>query len=210
MNKCWIFDFDGTLINSRPLLNKCFEKVTKKLAPERLQISKNILIGPPLRQTVIKILGDPNHQLIDEFIKCFVKIHDENAHLGIKPYPFVHETLLKLHKKGSKMAIATNKRLVPTLKIIKYLKWYNFFSHIECSDSDEKVRDKKQMVERIICSDNDFKTSYMVGDTKNDGLSAKENKILFIKASYGYGSKEIWKNIPIHKSINNLREIEKV
>jgi phosphoglycolate phosphatase len=35
----------------------------KKLAPERMEYAKNILIGPPLRDTASEILG-PEHQTI--------------------------------------------------------------------------------------------------------------------------------------------------
>ena len=55
MSKAWIFDFDGTLVHSETLITQCFQRITKQLAPQRVQIAQKILIGPPLRQTVAEI-----------------------------------------------------------------------------------------------------------------------------------------------------------
>ena len=73
MSKAWIFDFDGTLVHSEAAITQCFESITKKLAPHRLDFAKDILIGPPLRQTVAEILGDPGHPLIDEFVSAYMQ-----------------------------------------------------------------------------------------------------------------------------------------
>ena len=51
MPKYWIFDFDGTLVDSKKPIKKCYEKVTQSIAPLRLEIAKKILIGPTLQET---------------------------------------------------------------------------------------------------------------------------------------------------------------
>ena len=55
MNKCWIFDFDGTLIDSEKHVRQTFINITKKLAPERIEIAKKVIIGPPLKETAMEI-----------------------------------------------------------------------------------------------------------------------------------------------------------
>ena len=207
MSKAWIFDFDGTLVHSETAITQCFQRITQKLAPHRLDVAKNVLIGPPLRQTVAEILGDPEHPLIDEFVSAFIEMHDDDVLNHTTPYPSAHETLTHLYNQGQKMAIATNKRLAPTIKILEHLHWEQFFTSVECSDSEAVIRDKLQMIKTIVEKDVSFKNAYFVGDTVGDGLSANSSKLTFIKASYGYGRTEDWGIIKIFKSIDALHEL---
>ena len=55
MSQSWIFDFDGTLVDSAPSIKCCYEKITLSLAPERINHAKKILIGPTLEATVNEI-----------------------------------------------------------------------------------------------------------------------------------------------------------
>jgi len=210
MSKAWIFDFDGTLVHSEAVITQCFESITKKLAPHRLDVAKNVLIGPPLRQTVEEILGDPEHPLIDEFVSAFIQMHDDDVLNHTTPYPSAHETLTNLHNQGQKMAIATNKRLAPTIKILKHLHWDPFFLFVECSDSEEVMRDKPQMIQAIQEKNIGFKDAFFVGDTVGDGLSANNSDMPFIKASYGYGQAQDWSGVTVFQTVNSLDELVKL
>ena len=207
MSKAWIFDFDGTLVHSEAAITQCFESITKKLAPNRLDVAKHVLIGPPLRQTVAEILGDPEHPLIDEFVSAFIEMHDDDVLNHTMPYPSAHETLKHLYNQGQKMAIATNKRLAPTIKILQHFSWEQFFISVECSDSQAVMRDKHQMIEGIIQKDVSFKDAYFVGDTVGDGLSANISHVPFIKATYGYGQAQDWSGVTVFQTINTLYEL---
>ena len=207
MSKAWIFDFDGTLVHSEAAITQCFESITKKLAPNRLEVAKHVLIGPPLRQTVAEILGDPEHPLIDEFVSAFIEMHDDDVLNHTTPYPSAHETLTHLYNQGQKMAIATNKRLAPTIKILQHFSWEQFFISVECSDSQAVMRDKHQMIEGIIQKDVSFKDAYFVGDTVGDGLSANISHVPFIKATYGYGQAQDWSGVTVFQTINTLYEL---
>ena len=210
MSKAWIFDFDGTLVHSEAAITQCFESITKKLAPHRLEVAKNVLIGPPLRQTVAEILGDPEHPLIDEFVTAFISMHDDDVLHHTTAYPSVNETLASLHQQGDKIAIATNKRLAPTIKILQHLHWDPFFLFVECSDSEGVMRDKPQMIQAIQKKNTDFKDAFFVGDTVGDGLSANKNHMPFIKASYGYGQTQDWSGVTVFQSIDTLDELLKL
>ena len=207
LTTAFIFDFDGTLVDSEQAIYQCFQSITKQLAPERLEYSKNILIGPPLRDTASEILG-PNHQnYLDEFVQLFIAMHDEQVIQHTQPYPDVIQVLKQLHNKNTPMAVATNKRLAPTQKLINHFGWNDYFQYIECSDSLSEMRNKVSMVRDIISRNNSFYGAYFIGDTFNDGLSANLNKLTFIKASYGYGQKQDWSNITIHREINKISDI---
>lgn len=207
MTTPFIFDFDGTLINSKNAIYQCFNEITKKLAPDRIEIAKSVIIGPPLHVTAKEILGTEKLHLVNKFIESFIALHDNEVVLYSTPYSNVVETLKKLHQKKIPMAIATNKRREPTLKLIHHFGWEKYFDYIECSDSLSKDTNKTKMIKNILQLNSIFKNGIYVGDTVNDGISANKNNLKFIKAEYGYGKNEDWKNINIFKKISNFSEI---
>jgi len=207
LSKAIIFDFDGTLVDSEKAIYECFQNITKQIAPERESYAKNLLIGPPLRDTASEILGPENQDLLDEFVQSFITMHDEQVIQHTHPYPDVIQALEKLHTKNIPMAIATNKRLAPTKKLICHFGWNDYFSSIECSDSQPKMRNKDAMIQDIINQNQIFQGSFFVGDTVNDGLSANLNQLPFIKAFYGYGREQDWSKVTAFKEINQFIEV---
>jgi phosphoglycolate phosphatase len=207
LSKAIIFDFDGTLVDSEKAIYECFQNITRQIAPERENYAKNLLIGPPLRDTASEILGSENQELLDEFVQSFIKMHDEQVILHTQPYPDVIQLLKKLHTKNILMAVATNKRLAPTKKLIDHFSWSEYFSFIECCDSQSQMRNKDEMTQDIINRNSSFKGSFFVGDTVNDGVSANLNQLSFIKACYGYGQDQDWSKVKIYGEIQQFIEI---
>ena len=207
LTQAFIFDFDGTLVDSEQAIYHCFQSITKKIAPKRIEYAKNILIGPPLRDTASEILGPEHQDSLDQFVQLFIKMHDEEALNLTNPYPNVIETLNFLYKNKIPMALATNKRRAPTDIILKSLGWNKFFEIIKCSD-DEMTKNKTDSISKIIMENELFKDSFYVGDTEGDSLSANENMLNFIKANYGYGREQEWLDHKIYAEINCISELK--
>ena len=210
LTQAFIFDFDGTLVDSEQAIYQCFQSITKQLAPNRVEYAKNILIGPPLRDTASEILGPDHQDSLDEFVQLFIKMHDDQVIQHTQPYPDAIEVLQQLHTKNIPMAIATNKRLAPTQKLMDHFGWNEYFSSIECSDSQNEMRNKDAMIQDIINHNESFHGSYFIGDTVNDGLSANLNQLLFIKACYGYGRDQDWSKVTTYQEIHQFIEILKL
>ena len=210
LTKAFIFDFDGTLVDSEQAIYQCFQSITKQLAPNRVEYAKNILIGPPLRDTASEILGPDHQDSLDEFVQLFIEMHDEQVIRHTQPYPDVIEVLKQLHTQNIPMAIATNKRLAPTQNLIDHFGWNNYFSFIECSDSQSEMRNKDAMIQDIINQNPSFQGSCFIGDTVNDGLSANLNQLPFIKACYGYGRDQDWSKVTSYQEIHQFIEILKL
>ena len=207
LSKAIIFDFDGTLVDSEKAIYECFQKITKHIAPERESYAKNLLIGPPLRDTASEILGPKNQDLLDKFVRSFIEMHDEQVIQHTQPYPDVIQALKQLNSKNIAMAVATNKRLAPTQKLMDHFGWNDYFLSVECSDSQNQMRNKDAMIQDIINQNQIFQGSYFVGDTVNDGLSANLNQLPFIKACYGYGRDQDWSKVTIHQEIHQFIKI---
>ena len=210
LTKAFIFDFDGTLVDSEQAIDQCFQSIAKQLAPNRVEYAKNILIGPPLRDTASEILGPEHQDSLDEFVQLFIEMHDEQVIQHTQAYPDVTQVLKQLHTQNIPMAVATNKRLAPTQKLMDHFAWNDYFSFIECSDSHPDMRNKDAMIQDIINQNESFQGSYFIGDTVNDGLSANLNHLPFIKACYGYGRDQDWSKVTTHQEIHQFIEILKL
>jgi len=210
LRQAFIFDFDGTLVDSEQAIYQCFQSITKQLAPNRVEYAKNVLIGPPLRDTASEILGPDHQDSLDEFVQLFIKMHDEQVIQHTQPYPDVIQVLEQLHTQNIPMAVATNKRLAPTQKLMDYFGWNDYFQMIECSDSQNEMRNKDAMIQDIINQNKSFYGGYFIGDTVNDGLSANLNQLPFIKACYGYGRDQDWSKVTSYQEIHQFSEILKL
>ncbi len=157
--------------------------------------------------TASEILGPEHQDSLDEFVQLFIAMHDEQVIQHTQPYPDVIEALKQLHTNKIPMAIATNKRLAPTQKLMDHFGWNDYFNSIKCSDSQPLIRNKDAMIKEIINQNESFKRGWFVGDTVNDGLSANINQLKFIKASYGYGRDQDWSKIRIYQEVDRFSEV---
>ena len=209
MSRLWIFDFDGTLVDSEPGIKKCYLNVTEKLAPSRVSFAENILIGPTLLETASLILDNKNKELVTKFIELFTQEYDQKILLQTKPYKYATEVLSYLKNKNDEIVIATNKRGNPTRKLINFFGWDHFFNWIGCIDDFKNYKNKSDLVKNEIINKREYEEIYFVGDTVNDGITANENNIPFIFAKFGYGKKQDWSKIEITRTISSLKDIKK-
>jgi len=207
MNRLWIFDFDGTLVNSEKSIKDCYIKITKQLIPERIEFVKNIIIGPTLEETISLILTKDKINLKETFIEKFKNEYDERLIFNTTTYPNASSVLKALHSKKDKIAILTNKRKIPTQKLIKYFGWEKSFVWTACLDENINATNKSELLKSQNTNYSEYKKIYLVGDTLGDAIAAKDNKIPFILAKYGYGINQDWLNTPIFKKISCLNEL---
>ena len=207
MGKLWIFDFDGTLVDSEVAIKHCYLKVTEKLLPERINFVKNILIGPTLEETTRTILTNKNLYLKNQFMKEFQSQYDSEMVLETPIYSNVSEVLENLKSNGDSLSVLTNKRAIPTHKLINYYKWNDLFDWVACMDEYPDLKNKSELLKKRDIPKKNYSKILLVGDTVNDGITAEKNEIDFIKVNYGYGRKQDWQGIKIFKSIDNFHEL---
>ena len=210
MKRLWLLDFDGTLVDSEKAIKACYLKIAQELVPERCSFIETMIIGPTLDESARMILLNKNLQQLDEFKKRFQQLYDNKLVLETLQYPGVYETLKKLHRQGDHLSIITNKRAYPTRKLINHYNWQNLFSWVACMDEYPIAQNKSDLISIKKINNNSYKDIYLIGDTLSDGEAARDHKISFVKANYGYGKVQNWKNIPIYSSINNFSEILKI
>tara|TARA_B100000886_G_scaffold340345_1_gene309341 strand:+ start:6013 stop:6639 length:627 start_codon:yes stop_codon:yes gene_type:complete len=183
-----IFDLDGTLFDSAPEILVCLKKA---LQLNNIDINDNLnksIIGPPLKETLKNLVQKEDTVKIDKIIENFIELYDSDYCYKTKLYKGVQETLKILEKKKN-LILITNKRIVPTEKMLKNSKIIELFdNYFSVDPNDQSKKDKSTLISKTI---KDYKidpqnTAY-IGDTMGDFIASKKNNIKFIFAGWGYG-----------------------
>lgn len=184
-----IFDLDGTLIDSQKSILKSIELSLNKVGINSvIPLSEN-LIGPPLNETLILICGTNDLEIISAVSKNFKEIYDAHGYKESICYPGVEELLDKLIDQGYSISLATNKRKIPTKKILDKFNWESYFSYIYTIDSGPNIYESKT---QMLCSmlketGIQHQQALYVGDRYEDYVAATANKLKCALVNWGYG-----------------------
>ena len=190
--KLIIFDLDGVLIDSLNNMKIALKNTEKKMAI-KLNFSKyKKFIGLPF-EMIMKNMGIKNN--INLIKKNYIYFSDkELSSISIKKNEL--KKLQKLKKKYN-LAVYTSKDRYRTKKILNK---YNLFKCIVTSDDVLKGKPNPEGLVKILKKTSTKKQDCAyIGDTLFDYKTAKNAKIKYIHASWGY-----------NKKINKVRSIIKI
>lgn len=186
-----IFDLDGTLVDSAggilASLTAAFSEL--HLRPSRALTAD--IIGPPLFQTLHNLAGEQSLEIISQLADAFKNHHDSIGCLQALPYSGVESILSTISKSRAPLILATNKRSVPTKKILTHLHWRKYFTSTYSLDSlDPPALSKGHLLEHIV-SGLQFPRSacLYIGDRHDDAKAASFARISFFHATWGYETK---------------------
>ena len=205
--KLFVFDFDGTIVDTRLSIIKTFNEtligLNKKPLPEN-EIEK--LIGLPLDKIFesIGVSGLDLQIAIQEYCSKYNDIY----YKAVMLFPDVIEVLSNLKKQGHVLSIASNKGKEAIEKLLKYLEIEQYFS---CVAGEEDVETKKPSPEVVfkIASKLNFNISdvIVIGDTKYDLQMGNAAGTETCAAVYGYDSIENLKKERPTYLINSFKDI---
>lgn len=187
MFKNLIFDLDGTLINSKKgIINSLYESFLKTKV-EILIPKEEIKIGPPLDETIRTCNYKLTLKEVESVKNNFKEIYDNKLFVLLQVYQNVDLLLQILKRNNIKIFIGTNKRYIPTKKILKFLSWNNYFKEVYAIDKfDSPYKNKTQMLENLLINENiNGDETLYIGDRYSDFIASKKNKISFIGADWG-------------------------
>lgn len=183
-----IFDLDGTLIDSAPGILAAFAGALDACGLASQQPLTVALIGPPLMETLAKLAGTSDSSVLQPLAEAFKASYDETGYRQTLVFAGVDEMLAELSAHGYTLHIATNKRILPTRRIVEHLGWEKHFLGVYALDAfDPPLKSKANMLGEILArwKLNPQDTVY-IGDRQEDGEAAHSNNMCFLLALWGY------------------------
>ena len=133
--KACIFDLDGTLTNTLESMTYSVNLTLKEMGLS--QITKDqcrMFVGNGARVLIeesLKVSGDPKASRIEEGMKIYGRIFDQNCTYHVTPYEEIPEMLKALKDRGIHLAVLSNKPDRQTVKVVKEIFGDNIFDYAQ-------------------------------------------------------------------------------
>lgn len=206
----YIFDLDGTLVNSSEEILLCLKKAFKTVGYE-IEESKFTadIIGPPINNIIVNVAPELiDSEVSEQIMKSFRQIYDYDKNDISVLYDGVYDFVYGLKKAGKKLFIATFKPKIPTMRLVAKF-FPNIFDDIYTIDKFEKPITKEEMLKDIILRYNlDKSETVMIGDSISDMIAGKSAGITSVGVLWGYGFDKTKLLENADYTINKLEEME--
>lgn len=190
--RLYIFDFDGTLGDSRGLIVKTMKDTFDKMGIQRPSTEACIAtIGLPLDQcfAVSAHLDAKQSEACAEVYRKIFKIN--NVPGAVKPFPGVIETLKRLHTEGNTLAIASSRRHESLDGLVADFGITDLFSAIVGADDVVNAKPDPEPV-NLILSRLHFEPqqAIVIGDAPYDILMGRNAGTKTCAVTWGNGTRE--------------------
>lgn len=181
-----IFDLDGTLIDSAPGIVSSCEYAFEACNLVPINPIDSSIVGPPLRETMIRLLGRDDDEQATALVEKFKDHYDSEGLKFTSPFPQVEAMLSSLYLTKHLLYIVTNKRQKPTQAILGHLNWTRFFRNVYSIDSfGVMIGSKSELLNKLICDAGlDRLDCVYIGDRTEDAEAAGENNVGFVLACW--------------------------
>ena len=190
--KYLIFDFDGTLVDTAPLIIRTMQETIKALSlPEKSEADCRATIGLRLEE-IPAILWPDVENLSEKYAYTYRRIFNElKRPLNVECYPKVIDTLRVLHKKGYKMAIASSRSHKSLEEYVELFRLGECFSMLVGGDDVKNGKPPPDPVLAILdAQDWLANETITIGDAPVDILMGKAAGTMTCAVTYGNSTYE--------------------
>jgi phosphoglycolate phosphatase len=184
----FIFDLDGTLVDSAEGILTSFAAAFASQGLIPTSPLTTDIIGPPLMPTLKTLTGSNDPAVIQPLANAFKAHYDTEGFKLTRVFDGVEDLLAALAGSRRPLWIATNKRHLPTARIIAMLGWDRYFRAVYSLDTVEPALANKGALIRHLLSTFTLPgaTTLYVGDRNDDGVAAAQAGTPFFHATWGY------------------------
>lgn len=185
------WDFDGTLVDSRPLIEAGMAHALDALGQPRSVMHEWLkYVGLPVEAGIRNTFG-PLGLDGDTVLKAYRSFgHAEHEHM-MQPFGGIPELLAELKGRGQRMAVVTSKRRLPLLRQMAQWDWKPLFDPIITPDEVTHGKPHPESLEQLqALTGLTPKDILMVGDTPFDLDMAKAAGVPSLAVGHGFYSQE--------------------
>ena len=218
--KLFIFDLDGTLVNSLEIIGNTFNAVLVQYGLPSISLDKfNYFVGDGpvvLTRRAIAYLkergriqeGEEEYiyqGLYHDYVESYDMIKDDIT----AAYEGIDVVLSELHKKGRMIAICTNKRRKAAEKLVADI--FNIkFDYISALEDGIRRKPEPDMVVRILKAlDISQEEALYFGDTNTDMLTGQNAEVDTVGVTWGFRERDELEDLKPMAVIDRPEEILK-
>ena len=207
--KLIIFDFDGTLADTRQLIVETMQQTIQalELTPCTDEQCAS-MIGLPLKQAFIELIP-MSDEMGDRCVDTYRRIFNENNALYVIPtFPNVIDTLFRLSAEGYILTIASSRSRKSLLDFVHTMHLEEIFSYILGADDVILSKPHPEPVLRTLeAFDCPPEEALVVGDMKYDIEMGRRAGTRTCGVTYGNGSPQDLREAGADFIVNNFEEI---
>jgi phosphoglycolate phosphatase-like HAD superfamily hydrolase len=185
--KLVIWDFDGTLADTRPIIEAGMDQALRLLGlPGTVREEWLKYVGLPLEEGITRTFG-PLGRTLEEVLPVYRSYnYTANEHL-IQGFEGISGLLEELHRREVRQAIASSKRTVPLVRQVEALGWTNFFEAVVSPDDVVHAKPDPESIHLILARLGVApENAVMVGDTPFDLDMARRAGIRSVAVGHGF------------------------
>ena len=207
--KLIIFDFDGTLADTRQLIVETMQQTIQALGLTPCTDEQcTSMIGLPLKQAFTELIpmsDEMGDRCVDTYRQIF---NEKNASYVIPTFPHVIDTLFRLSEKGYVLTIASSRSRNSLLDFIHTMHLEEIFSYILGADDVVHAKPHPEPVLRTLESFNcSPEEALVVGDMKYDIEMGRRAGTRTCGVTYGNGSPQDLREASADFMIDDFKKI---
>ncbi|MFT3931372.1 MAG: HAD-IA family hydrolase [Spongiibacteraceae bacterium] len=182
----FIFDWDGTLIDSTGHIIRAMQFAAKELQlPVLSEAAVQNIIGLGLPEAILALYPElddtARHELKLGYAKHYIALNEEPPEL----FEGVADTLNHLKAAGHSLAVATGKNRRGLQRVLSQLDMLNYFHATRCADETQSKPHPQMLHELLSELKTPVERAVMIGDTEYDMAMAQQAGMPRIGVDYG-------------------------
>jgi phosphoglycolate phosphatase len=185
-----VFDLDGTLVDSRPGIDRAAARAIAEVWPGRTPVGLASYIGPPIGVMFERAFPEATAIELEALVRGFRSAYDGGDWRETHAFEGLGEVLDAVEAAGGRSFVVTNKPHVATQRILDHLGVLERFADVVSPDGPQgPFASKADAIGDLLrrYAPGLARAAY-VGDAIEDRVAAQLTGLPFVAVAYGYGA----------------------